>query len=42
MTPDLHDVFHIAASNPETNLAFMKTLGAAMHRPTLLRFNALC
>ncbi len=37
MTPDLHGVFHIAAPKPETNLAFTKTLGAALHRPTLLR-----
>jgi uncharacterized protein len=36
MTPNLHGVFHIAAPKPETNLAFTKTLGAAVHRPTLL------
>lgn len=33
----LHGVLHIAAPNPATNLAFTRTLGDALHRPTLLR-----
>jgi uncharacterized protein len=33
----LQGVFHIAAPKPVTNLAFTRTLGDALHRPTLLR-----
>ncbi|MEJ2454123.1 MAG: TIGR01777 family oxidoreductase [Candidatus Thiodiazotropha sp.] len=31
----MQGVFHIAAPKPATNMAFTKTLGAALHRPTL-------
>jgi len=33
----LQGEFHIAAPKPVTNLAFTKTLGAVLHRPTLFR-----
>jgi uncharacterized protein len=33
----LQGVFHIAAPKPVTNLVFTRTLGSALHRPTLLR-----
>lgn len=36
-TPSMAGVFHIAAPNPVSNLEFTKRLGAALHRPTLLR-----
>ena len=30
-------IYHLCAPNPVTNLSFTKTLGAALHRPTLFR-----
>ena len=30
-------IYHLCAPNPVTNLSFTKTLGSALHRPTLFR-----
>lgn len=35
--PKMSGIYHLCAPNPVTNLGFTKTLGAALHRPTLFR-----
>lgn len=35
--PKMSGIYHLCAPNPVTNLGFTKTLGTALHRPTLLR-----
>lgn len=35
--PKMSGIYHLCAPNPVTNLGFTRTLGAALHRPTLFR-----